>query len=286
MKVVITNTNNLILNGIAASFTALHQTIIWNTQIKPAYDMMIEMNPDIVICHTSSIDSIVKKALQEYRQQYKLVLCDSCPIPATLIDELNPDLICGLNTEQPIIDSLRKYLTLHNAANSKQYHSGIYDPKLATQLLYVSNIAPNDFILQTLTNIANGTNLQIKIIGPYTIPFVEYLGQTSLEETANFFTSAQITLDFDNNSLYDVAYNNGFAISNRNNGYYPFIGMDALLNDNEAYNKYYKALIDHIRFYLYNNDERQLWTRTANKNIQDNTYCHQVDAILQQLEIS
>ena len=62
--------------------------------------------------------------------------------------------------------------------------------------------------------------LPCKIRG-YHRPFVQYVGQVSISEIANFLASARIIIDVDQSCLFDVAAQGGFAISNIENDIFP-----------------------------------------------------------------
>ena len=195
-----------IMNGILAAMTTMSEVnvAIWNPKKKPVNDMLVEAKPDYLF-------------LPEIKDSYifNILIQERVPIIqyGNHRNLLNNKLLC---TSRPVTRGV-PHLVVQKRANIAQYFNGKYDPKLACDIAYISNFDTSNrpHILYCIQSLINA-GIDIKIAGKYSLPFPQYLGILTNQETANLMRSATTTLDFDNDISYDIWTNLGYPINQSN----------------------------------------------------------------------
>ena len=229
MNIVIShNPINNVIAGISATLQKIAskdnkiKTHIWDVKNKPVYDMMDEINPDIIFMDANQVTQTFITAIEDRPPKHLIMFGIS------YFQQLNPSLIC-LPTNIPDkikshIDKERlSYLEIELAANIAQYYGGSFSKKLQSDILYISNIDTQHRpdIQQCLTEIYKTDLYSLKIVGRHPVALPAYLGMTSIKNELDLMKSAKIVIDFDGSMLYNYIVNGVPCISNKTNAYYP-----------------------------------------------------------------
>lgn len=222
MRTIVTvPSNQQPANGIVSTLSLLSnktndiKVVHWNPASKPAFDMFDELKPDLVLCDGQTAPSM-SKVIKEYGT--KLIICGSMPPHG-----LEPDLILFSEQVPEMIIKHCEYpsLAIKNAADISKYRNGKFSEDKSTEILYYASQKEPQNNEASILGLLSGLKWQFKIIG-YRRPLLQYVGRTSVYETADFFASAKITIDINSAQQYDVAAQSGFCISNKS-GLFPHI---------------------------------------------------------------
>ena len=219
-RIVIIYSNDCPTNGITSTLAYLgnkdenFQVFNWNPANKATFDMFEEVKPDLLVVD-SKLTPNLANAIAEY--DTKLVVCGNF-IP----NEIEPDLICFPHniSENIIKHTSCPFEIIEPAANLSKFRNGVKEDNKYTHILFFASAEiPTQKEINILGKLSS-MELPFKIIG-YHRPFVQYVGQVSISEIANFLASARIIIDVDQSCLFDVAAQGGFAISNIENDIFP-----------------------------------------------------------------
>jgi len=184
MKIVCSYHNDISTNGLAATLAAVYgdDFKLWMVSTKPIFDIFDEFNPDIFIIHHQHNTDFVKEVLKEYNKTKVIVITDQ----SSEFTTINPR---------------------EDLANLVQFGKGEVQDCFKTDVIYWSrNENVTDELLQALDLIYKHHSL--KIFGDVRIDMPQYLGVLNARDTAHALTSANVNLDFNNNSLFNAAINN------------------------------------------------------------------------------
>jgi hypothetical protein len=247
---------NLRLSSLLATLTTLiPDTIVWNQNNKPAFDMFEELKPDIFVCSSVDFNKYdLVLALQEHPNTSLIVHGLQYP------EQLSPQLLCLTQDipEQILSNVSVPYLKIPYAANVAQYHHHIIDDQYNSDILYISHILNEQVIscLQALPALG-----KCKFCGPTTLPLVNYIGTASFPTLASMLHSTKIVIDFDGTMMWNAAWKKTFCLSNIENPLYPtFTSADELV-----------SLVKH---YVDDEHHRNTHVRKAHKLAKENTYFH------------
>ena len=278
MKIVSTALKNK--QDILGAFTAIlaENFLIWYPDIKPVFDMIEEVQPNVILCEAEDIDSTFLRAIKE-NPDIDLVIF-GVGTSEDVLSVANNIVICPPANTPPTIrknidqcDSTVLYVA--ESANMAQIFNGVFNKDISTDILYVSNVPTMDktYILPILSDIYQQKK-QIKVVGEYSVPLPFYLGSVRTVEISSLLSSSKIVLDFDGTMLLDAAINKAFVISNTINGLYPhYDNIDSL-----------RKLIE---YYLENDELRKTKANMAyNKVIKSDTSFHRVSDIFKALNLT
>jgi len=207
-------------DGIMSTLSALDaknenfRVVDWNPNVKPAFDMFAELNPDLIISDATNTPNL-SGALKEY--SCKTVVCGSMP-PASL----EPDLLLLPESipEMIIKHCTLPYLQVKNAANYAKFRGGKRDRKKQADILYFASHKEAQSQEADILSILSGLPYSFRVVG-HKRPLLQYVGATTLQETADFMASSKIVIDIGGFQLHDIAMQKGFYLSNVENGLYP-----------------------------------------------------------------
>jgi len=211
MKIVTTHHPEKIhLTGMFAALSTVTQVIIWIPENKPVFDMIAELQPDIIICLESDMSQSLNYAAKTHNIQ--LVVCQ----------ENYP----------------------RAAVNLAQLYVGETKECYKSDILYISNqIVEEDFVelLQGLVK------YKLKICGPVILPIPQYIGLASAYTTTGLLKSTIIAIDYNEGVLWDAAINKVFCLSNIKNELFPT--FTNIANLHEQINHFLKDE-KHRQFYI------------------------------------
>lgn len=251
--------------GIISSLAVIEpQTTIWIPQHKPVFDMFDEVQPDLLICMSEDLTPQLVSALTEYKTD---VIIFGLQYP----QEITPRLLCCDNIPKKILDNIKTptYNVL-SAANTAQFKNGTYHTKYASDILYISNknldVDTDLPILQQLST----ADFKIKMCGPQVIPLPQYIGQANPYHLSNLLASTKIVLDFDENIMWDAAFNKVFCLSNKTITDKPHHTKPML------YPSFVSAsgFLDEITHFLSDEKHRQSYIKRVHYQALHNTYFH------------
>lgn len=211
-----------VFGGIGHSFT------FWQPEIKPAFDMFSEYEPDLFIGTTFDLDRATEKCIRA-RPNMRVILYASAW--GNLIDEIDTKqypLIVASQQEKDRLEKLKRetgrpdFVFLHyhpkwlertlggwnsigikpvsmlNAADTYDYLPGQPKPEFASDLAFVGgywqyksrNI--DRFLLPLCYNNVPDMPLKIKIFGNQPWPVPQYLGLADNNDVKSIFASAKI----------------------------------------------------------------------------------------------
>ncbi len=210
------------LNGIISTIGVLDnkldniRMINWNPSTKPVFDMFDELKPDLIICNATTAPTM-QKAIDEYGT--KLIVCGGIPP-----NNLKPDLVLFSDL---VPDMVKKhcespYINVKKAANLGKFRGGKFEEDKKTDVLYYASQPTSQTNEADILSILSGMSYQFKIIG-YRRPLIQYIGQTSVYETANFFASAKLSIDIGGQQEYDIAAQKGCCLSNQDSDLFPSV---------------------------------------------------------------
>lgn len=214
MKIVFSYNDNHIFSGLAAACKyAGFDVILWKSKYKPVFDMIDEINPDILMLEPDAFNQTLINALQERKAK---VVCIGNNTTNPFIKSYNPDLICL--TSKIYGDIPDGFYNLKPFADIVMYGNGMENTKSASELLYISN-KPNEYILKYLGVIVEpGNNIKAKFVGNEKIGLPEYLGKVDTLKTKEMIASTIVGLDFNSENSYNYAINKKICISNVDDG--------------------------------------------------------------------
>lgn len=214
MQIVAHTSDNKDLIGIASALTVLRYNVtMWDKTIKPTFDMVEELHPDLVLIDSKHLNDKNAEAFTKTR-----VVVFGLHTP----DNLRAVLNVVPNTINPALLNNVKgpALQFSTAANYAQISGGSYNKNYDSDVLLITkNLTDKtDFtVLQGLEN----TNYIIKYVGPVKINSPRYLGNVSYNKTYyDMLVSTKLCLDFNHHILYDSIANGIIPISNKENNYF------------------------------------------------------------------
>ncbi len=194
MNIVITyNPNHPILSGLVPTLQVINtETVVWIPQHKPVYDMIEEVNPDIIFMDDKQITPSFISAIKE-NPNIKIVL-----FGLSFISQLNPSLVClSNNIPEQIQENLKnnniEYMSVSRAANIVQYRNGKKSPEYECDVFYWSTVPVNKEIFDVLCDLVQ-TDLRVKIGGPFRVLLPQYIGDLDIYDVSNFMVSAKFAL--------------------------------------------------------------------------------------------
>jgi len=271
MKIVISyNPNDDMICGIMAALKRVDDSlIIWDMRTKPVYDMIDEIQPDLLLLDSQQITPTILRALEE-NKNISVVL-----FGLSYYQQVKPLMMClPYNTPQILFKRLDEekilYYLINPAANIAQYTGGEYDDRYQSDILYLS--VDNKPHMTILTNLSI-QKYKFKICGRVPINLNNYLGQTTFKDMTSLIKSTKIGIDFNCSMLYNYIANGILCLSDTKNDYYPHFTS-------------FGYLVELIEKYLYDEDKRQDMIQTAQKEVlRQHTYFNRLKDILFKLQI-
>ena len=251
MKLLITEPTNNILFGLYEAAKKQHDIIILQTGIS-IYQILDTIKIDCFICETQQLTQSMINALNEYNI---------------------PTIVVGLGIDFP----QKKLTVLYKAIHPdllKNHNGPIYQLIPATHMATYPEIIPFDIlyiaegnndipILQEVLKKIYEQGYTIKIIGPASLLFPEYVGNATYNEIVGLINVATITILTTPTYLYDVAYRQKFAITTFKNDLFT-------------------ASIDEITHFMIEEKHRISAAKKACKSISDNdTYKTRFNEIME-----
>ena len=232
MKIVITQTNDDIIMGVAAALSSIENVILWNPNTKPVMDMFDELSPDVLICQQSSVTMPIKEAVSEHKKT-KIVLFGVVP-PA----DLRVDLLCAPDNI-PIQQMERLYkgniAQLGRGADLARFSNGKAQARHSSDIFFLSDIPPNINNTASYNTLARlTTHYRVKVLGPAPMPIASYVGNADLKIVCDVIKSTKIAIDYDHKHCFDYAANKVFCLSNKQ-GMFPTISSDCAIHDCAKY---------------------------------------------------
>lgn len=199
------------INGLMSSAQAYGIDCIgWNKNIKPAMDMIDEINPDVIFFSILDYDNNVEFALEQCKDIAIVVLGQT--IPKHLLSRKNI-LLCPLKSsdkQQSVFKKMEiNFIDIDYGANLAAINRGS-DMKKDGYFIY-SDFNFNSRVLE------DAANKNIIIAGPNQLRLIEYVGDISNKEHADFIkTYTNIVLNKE--ELYNVLAcgGDGFAMFENN----------------------------------------------------------------------
>ncbi len=275
MNIVISyDSNDMMINGLCAALKVIYpNTVAWIPNKKPVYDMIDEIQPDLIFIGSKYINNSFISAVNNNNKDAKRI--DIVVFGISHFDKINPRLIClPDNVPDTILKHIDnyKYIKISPAANVVQYWNGKHEEKYQSDILYISDTqAIDEEIIHTLSIIRQ--HYQLKICGKYKVALPEYIGQTTYKEESNFMASTKIAIDFNQSMLLNYGANRVFSLSNTTNLYFPKFTLKEILLQ---LNKYMNLAVS-----------RETISNNSYKNIlKHHTYFHRLSDILNILQLS
>ena len=272
MKIISTyHPEDSVFNGVISALATIEQnTILWMPQHKPAFDMLDEIKPDLLICTSSDFTQELVMALTEYQNINVVVFGLHYPASIT------PKLLCvNENVPEQILEHIKvPFVQIKPAANVAQYNNGIRSDRYAADVFYLSNslIEHNSTIIPTLGCVINN-GFKTKICGNTPLPFPQYLGKVGIKNATNLIVSSKIVLDFNKSIMLDAAFNRAFCLSNVETNLYPSYSSNLDLHTK-------------IVHFLADEKHKQSYIKKAHKYAKNNTYFHRLNDICKELTLT
>ena len=253
MKLLITEPTNNRLFALYKTMEKTHDILVLKPGIS-IYKVLDHTKVDYFICESQQLTQTIIRAIDEYN------------IPTIVvglgIDFPQKKLTILLNEIHPTI------LKNHNGLIYQLLpaaYMATYPEIIPFDILYIAE-GNNDIpILQEVLKKIYEQGYTIKIIGPASLPFPEYVGNATYDEIIGLIHAATITILTTPTHLYDVAYRQKFAITTFKNDLFT-------------------ASIDEITHYMIEEKHRNSVAKKACKAINDNdTYTARFQEIMDKL---
>jgi hypothetical protein len=271
MKIVATNNQHPILQGLIISLAAIQEDIItWAPQQKPVFDMMEELQPDCIILHQDDFNPSIVEALQYYKP---LTIILGVFVPPGLSNYV---LCVPSNIPETIQKNIPNRFVMQPAANSIQFRGAHYMDNMASDILFVHN-TPISRPCIDLLNVLDGQLMNkqwvIKVIGNQPLPSIFNLGLTNPNDNVYFICSSKICLDINEYILYEAILHKCFVLSTLQQELVPTVKLD--------------NLEEQIHHYLNEPKLCHSIVKQAHKEVKNrHTYLHRLKDLGQHLEIS
>ena len=197
---------------------------VWKPDVKPIYDMIGQIKPDIIMMMSEEVNQSTINALTDY--PCKFILFGS-GVPEAITKIKLPSILCApaslpVGIRKNLENNIFPVEYLSDYANIAQIFNGVYDETIDADVTYISHhpIGQRYYIPEMLGEL-KGKGINLKIVGQHRIPLTEYLGTINTIEIPNILASSKITIDFDGQILLDAAANKTFVMSNIHNGLFP-----------------------------------------------------------------
>lgn len=271
-------TKSAMANGVMSTLAAMAETQPYNFEFrmwipthKPAFDMLAEMKPDYIFAQSDNIPNMTN-ALKEYPNT-KVVLLDDVP------SKIHANLWCVTNNVSDVVlenadaDKVEK---ISPAANLARYNRGETRENYEIDVVYLATSSDISIGEMDVLSIFSGSKFKFRIIGAHR-PFIQYVGNTNILETSHYLASSKIVLDFNENSLYDTATQGGFALSSKDNKYYPSLEIGEQIDA--------KSIQAKVKEWLDKPEDRKKMGKAAKRQVMiRDTYFHRVAQIFTSLE--
>jgi hypothetical protein len=180
--------------GLTAALQVLNSdTLFWTPQQKNIQDMVYEQKPDALFIHQEFLQNIT---LDELSNKVKCIY---------VMTENHIEIYrYGKSIKKPVFNI---------AANSAQYTNGVFDPLLASDILYISNQVVSDEDLVLLKALDN-SHYRFKAVGIARLPLLSYIGNASIRDISHLIASASMLLDINGNCDNDATYNSKPFVQN------------------------------------------------------------------------
>lgn len=199
----------------------------WEPQHKPIFDMLAEVEPDVLCCDIKYVDSPFVRACAE--SDVKPVLFNE-GIP----QNFNPAVVVAKPSTSPVIRKHiegpgHKTIYMKDYANVCAYWGGERENNMACDIGYVSLDADPERVQNRVKAIAQLVSHGIvRIVGDVRMPLPQFLGTIRHDRIATLMKSSTIFLDFDSEWILDVAANGAFALSATPNKLFPTLSDNAV----------------------------------------------------------
>lgn len=174
MKILTTNSVKTGIRNAIARIPDL-DGIMWNPEIKPAFDAFNEFKPDILFAYLSDINKYraIQKCIGEYK--VKTVLFNDSVIP-------------GVSCQEGV-----KLVDMPYAVDDALYHKVEPDPKYTADISYI-NTATNDMDFNFILPLCDSMEYNIKIYGNPVSLSPQWCGHIRDEERRHIFSSTRINI--------------------------------------------------------------------------------------------
>ena len=198
--------------------------IFWEPDKKPMFDMLEDIQPDVILIDLKYVDESVVEASKSTKA--KLILFGN-GVP----QDLNVRAVCTVPSVSPIV---KKHLENgdHKVTYIKDYadvctiFGGEVDPLLQCDIGYISHDKNPDKLMKKLEIFSALNNHNLKIVGNVKIPIPKFLGGIKTNRISSFMKSCKILIDYDGDILLDAAANGAFVLSNTINSLYPILDSE------------------------------------------------------------
>jgi hypothetical protein len=217
LKIVITPLNDIYKGIINAAQEVFKDTVLWNPDVKPVYDMLDEEKPDLLICDIRYATDSFIKAMNEYKVNIVL-FGNGAP------QGLNPKVLCaspntGVKIREFIEQGDHETLYLDKSANTALYNDGEKSDLFESDISYISTNTKNMFEKILILSELNKDNV-LKIYGNTRMPLDNYLGNVRNADISRILNSSNAVLDWNGEFLLDIIAHGSFCLPNIPNPYF------------------------------------------------------------------
>ena len=290
-----------------------HTFMFWQPEVKPAFDVFSEFEPDIFIGTTFDLDRAIYKNIVS-RPNMKVILYASAW--GELIDNIDPKeypIVIATEKEKELLAKLKRetgkpdFVFLHyhnnwiqrtlggwdtigikpvsmlNAADLYDYYPGEVKEQFISDIAFVGGYWPykgrnlNKFILPLCNK------YKVKIFGNQPWPVPQYLGYTDTEDVKHIFSSAKICPNVSEPHSTDFGFDiveRPFKILSSGNfciSDYVQSQVEDIFHDIIPSPKTYNEFKDLIDYYLDKPEERQQLANKGKKLVlMEHTYFERV----------
>jgi len=205
MRIVVVPNSNPSIVGIASALATIEgvQIAAWEPSNKPAMDMFDELQPELLVCESKTVNQEIQHVLREHPDTKTILFGVSTA-------NINPAIVCFPNimTEAQVKMVARDKFPVTQiqfAANVAQLYKGDADPNYKSDLLLISDEVLGEDKLQILSEYID--KYRVRVIGPARIPVPQYVGLGNIRDMVACIKSTKIGLDLTGKYAYDFAMN-------------------------------------------------------------------------------
>lgn len=263
MNIVVEQTDDICIMGLAAAMTGAGFNVdLWN-ESKPFFDMVAEKQPNYILLNGTKLTKEKIEGIKEFNLN---VIIHGINVPDFIADNIKLVLVPE-DIPKTIADGISgNKLILHQAANLAQYRKGHYIESIAADIGHITayRSIPNKQIIRQIGSLLPTLDYKFKVCGPIKMPCPQYVGTITQRDIVHFFKSVDIYIDYDNTFMLECAANQVFVITNKPNPLYPWFDNDT-------------KLVELIKDFKNNEKARRKITKKAyNYVVNEHTYFHRI----------